>query len=389
MIPALLILLPGIAQALPQVELKPVITSGLSAPIGLTHAGDGSGRLFINEQVGRIRIYKPDSDTLLSTPFLDISDRLRSGGETGLLGVVFHPDYASNGYFYVNYSAEGNTCNANYDDTVVSRFSVSSANPDIADPDSEVCIITVHQPYGNHNGGQLAFGPDGYLYIGMGDGGDGGDPQNNGQDRSTLLGSMLRIDVNNPPSGSSYTVPADNPFVGQTGIRPEIWAWGLRNPWRFSFDRQTGDLWIGDVGQGEWEEIDFQPAASTGGENYGWACREGTHTFSNRAGCPAADMVDPIIEYPHGNECSVTGGYRYRGNRYPDLKGVYFYGDYCSGVIWGATQSGGSWLVETAHTGGFGLTTFGEDQDGEVYVIYGNNVSQITTFGLIFADGFE
>ncbi len=381
-----LLALPGLALALPQVELKSIITSGLSAPIGLTHAGDGSGRIFINEQAGRIRIYKPGSNILEPNPFLDISDRIRSGGERGLLGVAFHPDYASNGYFYVNYSSDGTTCNAEYDDTVISRFTASAGNPDQADPASEVCILTVAQPYSNHNGGQMAFGPDGYLYIGFGDGGSGGDPLNNGQDRSTLLGSILRIDVD---GGSPYAIPADNPFVGQAGIRPEIWAWGLRNPWRFSFDRQTGDLWIGDVGQGEWEEIDFQPAGSAGGENYGWACREGAHTYDNRTGCPAPDMVDPVIEYPHGAECSVTGGYRYRGSSYPDIKGVYFFGDYCSGVIWGATASGNSWLVETAHNGGFGLTTFGEDEHGEIYVIYGNQVSQLTSYGLIFSNGFE
>ena len=372
----LLLLLPLYSCAGESVELQPIIVAGLDRPIGLTHAGDGTQRLFINEQKGRIRLFRQITGTLEDVPYLDISDRVHSGGERGLIGVAFHPDYADNGSFFVHYSANGTSCDAGEGDTVVSRFRVSPDDPDRADPDSELCLLTVSQPYGNHNGGQLAFGPDGYLYIGLGDGGSAGDPRNNAQNRGTLLGSLLRIDVD---GGSPYAIPDDNPFVGEADFRGEIWAWGLRNPWRFSFDRLTGDLWIGDVGQNRWEEVDLQPAASRGGENYGWPCREGLHAFNERKpGCPVADAVDPVIEYGHEPECSVTGGYRHRGRLSPGLNGIYLYGDYCSGTIWGAWPSDGKWETAVLYEGRFGLTTFGEDEDGEVYVVYGDEVYLVT-----------
>ena len=328
---------------------------GFNQPVHITHAGDGSQRLFVVEQEGRIRIVK--NQTLLSTPFLDISTRVSCCGERGLLSVAFPPNYASKGYFYVNYTNnDGNT--------VVARYRVTS-DPDVANPNSEEIILTVEQPFPNHNGGQLAFGPDGYIYIGMGDGGSGGDPQGNGQRPETLLGKLLRIDVE---SGTQpYAVPANNPFVQSRFYRSEIWALGLRNPWRFSFDRQTGDLYIGDVGQGTYEEINFQPRASFGGENYGWNIMEGKHCF-NSDSCNQSGLVLPIVEYSHSEGCSVTGGVVYRGQQYPRLQGVYFYGDYCSGTIWGLKVTGttvqNGRLLDTPYS----VSTFGEDEAGEVYL---------------------
>ena len=370
------LLLPLYSCAQETVSLEPLPMSGLDRPIGLTHAGDGTHRLFINEQKGVIRVFHQDVEVLDETPYLDIRDRIHSGGERGLLGVAFHPAYADNGYLYVHYSSNGSTCGAGKGDTVISRFSVSPDDPDRADRESEVCLLTATQPYGNHNGGQIAFGPDGYLYIGLGDGGSAGDPRNNAQNRATLLGAILRIDVD---QGDTYAIPEDNPFADVEGMRGEIWAWGLRNPWRFSFDRQTGDLWIGDVGQNRWEEVDFQPASSAGGENYGWPCREGRHDYKpGKPGCPAPDAVEPVIEYGHEPECSVTGGYMHRGTRSPGLNGLYFYGDYCSGRIWAASRVASEWRSMVVHEGGFGLTTFGEDEDGEVYVVHGDEVYRIT-----------
>ncbi len=365
----------SVAQA--DIVLRPLVNDGLDKPIGLTHAGDESGRLFFNEQAGRIKIFDQTRKRLLNEPFLDISDRILAGGERGLLGLAFHPEYSRNGLFFVHYSSNGKTCGAGAGDTVISRFKVSGRNPDRAERNSESCILTVKQPYSNHNGGQIAFGPDGYLYIALGDGGSAGDPQNNGQNLKSLLGSLLRIDIDKSSQGRGYAIPADNPFASDNSSRAEIWAWGLRNPWRFSFDRQTGDLWIADVGQDEWEEINFQPAVSRGGENYGWACREGRHEFSRRKpGCPAADPVEPVIEYDHNPECSVTGGYRYRG-KISSLSGTYLYGDYCSGTIWGARKIPSGWQPEVLHRGGFGLTSFGEDQAGNLYAIYNNVVFSI------------
>ncbi|MCA9902330.1 MAG: PQQ-dependent sugar dehydrogenase, partial [Anaerolineae bacterium] len=305
--------------ALPNVEMTE-IARGFSRPLFVTHAGDGSGRLFVVEQGGRIWIL--EEERRLDTPFLDISQLVSSEAngagysERGLLGLAFHPDYAENGVFFVDYTdTNGNT--------VVARYRVSAADPDLADPASAEIILTQQQPYANHNGGHLAFGPDGYLYIGFGDGGSQGDPNGNAQNRSSWLGKILRIAAG--PEGG-YAIPEDNPFVQDTNAAPEIWAYGLRNPWRFSFDRETGDLYIGDVGGSDWEEIDYQPAGSPGGANYGWNIYEGMHPTSGRAA--PEDLVLPITEYPHSEGVSVAGGYVYRGSTIESLQGIYLYGDF-------------------------------------------------------------
>jgi glucose/arabinose dehydrogenase len=355
--------------------------SGLSQPVHIAHAGDGSGRLFVVEQEGRVRVIK--DGVLLTRPFLDITSRVSCCGERGLLSIAFPPDYASKGYFYVDYTDLSG-------DTVVARYRIS-ADPDVAGPDSEEVILTVDQPYANHNGGQLAFGPnDGYLYIGMGDGGSGGDPQNNAQNPASLLGKILRIDVeptqaisanftlylpivfagNDPLTNSSYDIPASNPYTQTSGYRGEIWALGLRNPWRFAFDRQTGDLYIGDVGQGEREEIDYQPAASTGGENYGWNIMEGSQCY-NATSCDTSGLTLPVTEYATHSDgnCAVTGGMVYWGQDYPGMQGIYFYADYCSGQIWGLQYDGAAWHNSPAlFTANFRISSFGEDEDGNLYV---------------------
>jgi glucose/arabinose dehydrogenase len=347
----------GSSWAAIMIELEPIATN-LDQPVAITHAGDSSGRLFITLKGGQIVIY--DGSDVVATPFLDISALVSNASEQGLLSVAFHPDYAANGFFFVDYT------NTN-GDTVIARYSVS-ADADRADPGSAQILLTIAQPFQNHNGGQLQFGPDGYLYIGMGDGGSGGDPQDNGQNLGTLLGKILRIDVD---GGTPYAVPADNPFIGNPTAQPEIWALGLRNPWRFSFDRITGDMFIADVGQSSWEEVDFQTAASPGGENYGWRRMEGTHCFNPASNCNDGTLTLPILEYSHSFGCSITGGYRYRGARYPDLEGVYFYADYCSGRIWGAHEDqGGVWVTEELMATNLQITTFGEDEDGEVYLAH-------------------
>jgi glucose/arabinose dehydrogenase len=336
------------------IKADPVVT-GLSSPVDITHAGDGSGRLFIVLQGGRIVIF--DGFQVLSPSFLDITSLVTSGGERGLLGLAFHPNYVANGFFYVSYTDTGG-------DSVIARYSVS-LDPNRADPGSGVILLTIPQPFSNHNGGQLHFGPDGYLYIGIGDGGSGGDPQNNGQDLGTLLGKIIRIDVD---SGFPFTIPLDNPFVGVAGAREEIWSFGLRNPWRFSFDRLTGDMFIGDVGQSSWEEVNFQPANSTGGENYGWRLMEGNSCFNPAANCNDGTLTLPILVYDHTVGCSVTGGYRYRGNKNPDLNGMYLYVDYCTGLIWGAQEDGlGGWNTTVLLDTNFLISTFGEDEPGELY----------------------
>ena len=332
--------------------------SGLTNPVAITHAGDGSGRLFITEQGGRILIY--DGSKLLPTPFLDISALLSTGGERGLLSVAFHPNYASNGHFYVNYT---NTDG----DTIIARYSVSN-DPNLADPASASTVMTIAQPYSNHNGGQLEFGPEGYLYIGMGDGGDAGDPNNYAQNPDSLLGKMLRIDVD---GDVPYGVPPDNPFISDEQVRDEIWALGLRNLWRFSFDRFSGDLFIGDVGQNNWEEIDYQPATSAGGENYGWRLMEGNHCYNPSANCNDGSLTLPVLEYSHDLGCAVTAGYLYRGRNNPLLSGMYIYGDYCSGRIWGAKRGGdGNWSVEELSDTNLNISAFGEDENGELYVAH-------------------
>ena len=333
------------------------LVSGLQRPLDLTSAGDDSGRLFVVEQPGVIRILQ--ADQLLPDPFLDIRERVGSeGNEQGLLGIAFHPQYAQNGFFYLNYTDQRG-------DTVIARYTVSSSDPNQADPGSELVLLQVDQPYPNHNGGQVAFGPDGFLYIGLGDGGSANDPHGNGQSLQTLLGKILRIDVNN---GERYGIPADNPFAARGGL-PEIWMYGLRNPWRFSFDRATGDLYIADVGQNAWEEINFWPAGMPGGANFGWDYREGAHSFE---GTPPSDLelVDPVAEYQHPLGCSVTGGFVYRGQAVPAMQGVYLYADYCSGIVWGLLrQDGGSWQNEVLFETGANVSSFGLDADGEIYLI--------------------
>lgn len=344
-----------------------LVADGLNLPVGLANAEDGSGRLFVLEKAGVIRIIQ--DGVVQDGPFLDISDRVgSSGSEQGLLGLAFHPNYTENGFFFVDYTDRNG-------DTVVSRFSVTD-DPSAADPASEEVVLTQNQPARNHNGGELAFGPDGYLYIGLGDGGGAGDTYGNGQNLQSWLGTLLRIDVDELP----YSVPADNPFVGSADALDEIWAYGLRNPWRFSFDRATGDLYIADVGQNIYEEVDYQPAESTGGENYGWPILEGFHCFAT-ANCDASGYVQPVAEYSHDLGCSITGGYVYRGQAYPALNGVYLYSDYCSGRVWGLVQSAdGSWqsaqLLETNAS----VASFGEDEAGEVYFtdIAGGAVYRVT-----------
>ncbi|HVF67662.1 MAG TPA: PQQ-dependent sugar dehydrogenase [Pyrinomonadaceae bacterium] len=339
---------------------------GFSSPVGITNAGDGSNRIFVVEQGGRIRIVK--SGAPLPTPFLDISTRISSGGERGLLGLAFAPDYARRGYFYVNYTnPAGNT--------VISRFRRSANNADLADPASEQIVLTIAQPFANHNGGQLAFGRDGFLYVGMGDGGDGGDPGNRAQNPLDLLGKILRIDVETGRP-YTYTPPASNPFFGRAGFRPEIWALGVRNPWRFSFDRLTADLYIADVGQGLWEEINFQPASSTGGENYGWRIMEGTHCF-NPNPCSTAGLTPPVVEYDHSaGNCSVTGGYVYRAAAFPRMRGLYYYADFCSGRIWALRNVNSAWTSTLLLDAAFQISAFGEDEAGNLYVL-GYNTGQL------------
>jgi len=318
-----------------------LVADGLYRPTLVTHAGDD--RLFILEQSGQIRVVV--NGQLLKQPFLDIDNLVNDrSNEQGLLGLAFHPDYAQNGQFFVNYTdAKG--------DTVVARYTVSAA-PNAADPASAETLFTVDQPYPNHNGGNLVFGPDGLLYVGMGDGGSAGDPQGNGQNPYSYLGKMLRVDVDKTP------------------IQPLIWALGLRNPWRFSFDRATGDLFIGDVGQGDWEEIDSVPASALAepGPNFGWNIFEGTHRYSDG---PADLVVPPIAEYSHAEGgCSVTGGYVYRGADLPELTGNYFFADYCSGIIWSLTPAAdGTWERNVFMQTGFTISSFGEDVDGELYVV--------------------
>ena len=328
---------------------QPLEIPSLERPVDLQT--DGSGRLFVIEKVGRIRII--ENDQLLETPFLDIADRVGSNGnEQGLLGFAFHPQYRENGRFFVNYTDTRG-------DTVIARFQVSS-DPGIADPNSEIPLFGYDQPFPNHNGGAMVFGPDGFLYIGSGDGGAAGDPMGNAQNTGTMLGKILRVDVD---SAEPYAVPPDNPFGN------EIWAYGLRNPWRMSFDRSTGDLYIGDVGQGEWEEIDFLAAGSPVGANFGWDHREGAHDYEG--GGPEG-MIDPVAEYSHPEGgCSVTGGYVYRGSM-PEWNGIYLYSDYCTGMIWGLIQTDGGWQTQLLFDVDVTITSFGQDENGEVYLISDN-----------------
>ncbi len=342
-----------VAQA-PNVWLQ-LIASGLSRPVYLTHAGDGSGRLFIVEQAGVIRILV--NGTVVGHPFLDIRDRVSSGGEKGLLSVAFHPSFAANGRFVVNYTGTDATGALR---TVIAEFRAWPSSANVADPAGRV-ILYVPQPFDNHNGGLNLFGPDGMLYIGLGDGGSSGDPQNNGQRLNTLLGKILRINVD---GGMPYGIPADNPFVGRANARPEIWAYGLRNPWRFSFDPKNGRMIAGDVGQNAWEEIDFIER----GRNYGWRIMEGAHCFKPSTGCSPTGLQLPKAEYSHSVGCSVTGGYMYRGAGIPSLRGHYVFGDYCSGMIW-TLSGGGPWTMAGLLDSTARISSFGVDQAGELYVV--------------------
>jgi glucose/arabinose dehydrogenase len=338
------------------VRLEPV-ASGLDFPLDLK-SPPGDSRLFVVEKTGKIKIIK--SGAVLPKPFLDLSALISNGGEQGLLGVAFHPRYATNGVFVVDYTDTSG-------DTRIARYHVS-ADPDVADPASGEILLGVDQPYSNHNGGGLLFGPDGFLYISLGDGGSGGDPQNHGQDRRDLLGSILRIDVDH---GSPYGIPGSNPYAQSTTFRHELWNYGMRNPWRFSFDRENGDLYIADVGQDNLEEVDVAPHGSSGGENYGWRIMEGSSCYQS-SGCDRTGLVLPVLEYSHSDGCSITGGYVYRGQAIPALRGTYFYSDYCNGWIrsfryrsgqasdqreWSALKTSGS------------VTSFGEDAAGELYVL--------------------
>jgi glucose/arabinose dehydrogenase len=347
-----------------EIELTPIIEGGLTRPAYLTHAGDD--RLFVVEQLGRIRII--EGGQLLDRPFLDITDKVTTdGNEQGLLSVAFHPDYQSNGQFFVNYTRQRDGA------TVIERYTVSKDDPDRADDQSGQVILVIAQPEANHNGGLIKFGPDGYLYIGMGDGGGAGDRHGaigNGQDRNSLLGKLLRIDVTHQ---ATYAIPPTNPF------NTEVWAYGLRNPWRFSFDRDTGDFYIADVGQNSYEEVNVQSAASAGGENYGWRIMEGLHCYNPQEGCDQSGLVLPVAEYSHAEGgCAITGGYVYRGSNYPVLQGAYFFGDYCSGNIWSLQRDGAQWQMTKRLESGVRISSFGEGVDGELYVVdHGGAVYQL------------
>lgn len=338
---------------------KPFI-SGLERPIDLQPAMDGSGRLFVVEQRGVIWVVNPI--TKATSTFLDIRQKVGSNGnEQGLLGLAFSPLYIQDGRFYLNYTDQNGT-------TKIARYKVSSI-PDEANPDSEEVLLSVDQPYANHNGGGLAFGPDGYLYIGLGDGGSAGDPQGNGQSVDTLLGKILRIDVR---SDKGYTIPPDNPFSVGGGL-PEIWALGLRNPWRFSFDRGTGDLFIADVGQNRLEELNYLAANSPGGSNFGWRYREGMDVYEGQVP-DYLTLIDPVWQYSHNEGCSITGGNVYRGIQMPEWNGVYLYGDYCNGRVWGLLKNaGGQWENRLLFSLKGNLSSFGLDSQGEIYVLIHNS----------------
>jgi glucose/arabinose dehydrogenase len=360
-----------LADSRPPLRLEE-LARGLKQPVYLTH--DGSPRRFIVEQAGTIRLVGPDGK-LAGTPYLDITKNVTSGGECGLLSIAFHPKFPFNGWFYVNYTAKSNK----QLQTIISRFRVDPTSSRV-DPGTEQVLLTIDQPYSNHNGGQLQFGPDGMLYIGMGDGGSRDDPQNNGQKTDTLLGKILRIDVNSPKAG--YTVPKDNPFVGKPNWRPEIWATGLRNPWRFTFDRETGDCYTGDIGQNLYEEVDL----IVKGGNYGWRLREASHPFNG--GEMRKDFIDPIAEYGRDKGQSITSGYVYRGKQFPQLTGWLLYADYATGRFWGLKQKDGKLIANEEITVTFTDKTgkerptlnriqtasFGEDADGEHYVCDHNGV---------------
>ncbi len=348
----------------PQIALR-LRASGLSQPVFITSARDGTGRLFIVEKTGRIKIFK--NGKVRSTPFLSITGAVSHGSEQGLLGLAFHPNYATNRKLYVYFTNR-------YGNTVVRQYRASATNPNVVDTSTKRLILKLKQPYSNHNGGMLAFGPDGYLYIGLGDGGSGGDPGNRAQRLDTRLGKILRIDVNGTTGNLHYRIPPTNPFAGPTPGYDAIWQYGLRNPWRFSFDRATGDLWIGDVGQNAWEEVDRALAGASGagpGVNWGWRVMEGSHCYTPSSGCDTAGKALPLTEYAHvGGRCSITGGYVYRGKAIPALVGWYVFGDYCSGEIWAvpadaAAPAAPIRLLDTNRL----ISSFGETGSGELFVV--------------------
>jgi len=339
----------------PEVDLVPVVGKGLQSPLYLTHAGDGSGKLFIVEQPGTIRVIV--QGILQDKPFLDITSRVLSGGERGLLGLAFHPKHRQNGRFFVNYTRRDDGA------TVLAEYRRQGSG--LQASTEERTLMVVPQPYANHNGGMVAFGPDGLLYIGLGDGGSGGDPQNRAQNPVELLGKILRIDVD---GAEPYAIPSDNPFA-RAGGRPEIFATGVRNPWRFSFDHETGALWLADVGQNKWEEIDLV----TRGGNYGWRIMEGKHCFLPEKDCHIEGLTMPVFEYGHDQgRCSITGGYVYRGRNLPALQGRYLFGDYCSGEIFVVSIGSGVAAGSEPHLlrkSGMRISSFGEDESGEIYVV--------------------
>ena len=375
------------ATAQPPVDLELVsLGVSVSTPLAVRHADDGSNRLFVVQRSGTIVIYEPGTG-ILPSPFLNITAQVDTTFEGGLLGLAFHPDYATNGYFYVNYTRDGTGGDSL--ETVIERFEVSAGDANDADEASGFEIITIGQPAANHNGGDLHFGPDGYLYIGMG---DGGGSSATSQNINNLLGKMLRIDPCDTAScPNPYTVPADNPLVGASGL-DEIWGIGFRNPYRWSFDRETGDLLIADVGSGSREEVSFEPAGSPGGLNYGWNCREGD--IAGPGGC-SGTFVDPVLVYDHGGgNCSITGGFRYRGC-IQGLRGTYVFGDFCSGnVYFGTEDTPGNWSLGTWDSLSGSIYGFGEDESGELYLLQGGSISRFESasdcdVGLIFGDGFE
>lgn len=343
----------GIEVSIPAITTKK-FASGFNSPVQITHAGDGSKRLFVLEKQGAIKVIM--NGVVLETPFVDISNKVNAnGGEQGLLGIAFPPQFVSKRHFYLHY-----TSRRNIGDSVIERMSLTE-NGETADPSSAQNLLTVVQPFPNHNGGQLAFGPDGYLYIGLGDGGGNGDPFNNAQNLSSLLGKILRIDVES--GGNGYRIPSGNTLGN------EIWAYGLRNPWRFSFDKETGDLYIADVGQNQFEELNVQDKNASSGANYGWKLMEGSHCFNSET-CSQTGLTMPVHEYAHSDQnCSIIGGHVYRGNQYPLLRGVYIYGDLCSGRIWGIRQTlQGTWENKLILDTDFFISSFGEDEEGNIYL---------------------
>jgi len=351
----------------PALEAR-LVASGFESPLDVQSAPEDRSRLYVVEQGGRIRAIV--NGEVRPAPFLDIADRIRAGGERGLLGLAFHPEFASNRRLFVNYSNPSG-------DTHIAEFRATSA--DRADPETERVLLVVPQPFTNHNGGSVAFGPDGFLYVALGDGGSGGDPLGAGQDLGTLLGKILRIDVD---SGAPYAVPADNPLLSTPGAEPEIWAYGLRNPYRMSFDRATGDLYIGDVGQSRREEIDVGLATGGGGENYGWNVMEGRLCYAPSTGCDTDGLTRPVLEYGHDQGCSVTGGVVYSGCRMPDLAGTYFYGDFCTGFVRSFRLVNGAVTDQRDWTNGLEgigrISSFGTDAEGEVYVVdFGGRVYRL------------